>query len=155
MVFLDGRWIYSKGNKIRSWQDDTIKGVRKPEGYDGKRFIIVHAGSEQGFISGASLIFASNSKAADYHSAMDSSKFEKWATKQLIPNLPPNSFIVMDNAAYHSVVTSKIPNTLSGKQDIADWLTNHNISFSSDLTKVELWDIVKRSKHEKSTLLMK
>ncbi|GJQ84944.1 hypothetical protein Trydic_g545 [Trypoxylus dichotomus] len=65
VVFLDETWIYFKGNKIKSWQDDTIKSVRKPEGYDGKRFITVHAGSEQCFINGAILIFASNSKAAD------------------------------------------------------------------------------------------
>ncbi|GJQ69422.1 hypothetical protein Trydic_g6537 [Trypoxylus dichotomus] len=117
MVFLDETWIYSKGNKIRSWQDDTIESVHKPEGYDGKRFMVAYTRSEQGFINRASLIFASNSKTADYHSAMDS---RKSVTKQLIPNLPPNSLVVMDNARYHSVVTNKIPNTLSRKQDIMD-----------------------------------
>ncbi|GJQ84558.1 hypothetical protein Trydic_g20053 [Trypoxylus dichotomus] len=84
VVFLDELWIYSKGNKIRYWQDDTIKSVRKPEGYDGN----------------------------DYRSTMDGRKFEGWVPKQLIPNLPPNSVVVMDNAPYHSVVTNKIPNTL-------------------------------------------
>ncbi|GJQ69903.1 hypothetical protein Trydic_g22445 [Trypoxylus dichotomus] len=117
VVFLDETWIYSKDNKIRSWQDDTIKSARKPEGYDGKRFMVVHAGNEQGFINGASLIFASNSKAIDYHFAIDSRKFEERVTKQLIANLPPISLVVMDNASYHSVVTNKIPNTLSRKQE--------------------------------------
>ncbi|GJQ82401.1 hypothetical protein Trydic_g11817 [Trypoxylus dichotomus] len=30
VVFLNETWIYSKSNKIRSWQDGTIKSVRKP-----------------------------------------------------------------------------------------------------------------------------
>ncbi|KAK9744531.1 hypothetical protein QE152_g7686 [Popillia japonica] len=34
VVFLDETWIYSKGNKGKSWQDDSVKSVRKPEGYD-------------------------------------------------------------------------------------------------------------------------
>ncbi|GJQ87027.1 hypothetical protein Trydic_g12607 [Trypoxylus dichotomus] len=115
VVFLDETWIYSKGNKIRSWQDDTIKCVRKPKGCDGKHFMVVHVGSEQGFINGASPIFTSNSKDADYHSAMDSRKFEEWVIKQLIPNLPPKSLVLMDNATYHGVVTNIIPNTWSRK----------------------------------------
>ncbi|GJQ81828.1 hypothetical protein Trydic_g367 [Trypoxylus dichotomus] len=98
--------------------------------------------------NGASIIFASDSKAADYHSAMDSRKFEEWVTKQLIPSLPLNSLVIMDNTPYHSAVTNKIPNTLSRKHDIADWLTNHNISFSRDVTKLELLDTVKRNNPE-------
>ncbi|KAK9701761.1 Adipokinetic hormone [Popillia japonica] len=36
VVFLDETWIYSKGNKGKSWQDNSGKSVRKPEGYDGR-----------------------------------------------------------------------------------------------------------------------
>jgi len=59
VIFLDETWIYSKGAKMFSWQDDNVKSVRKPKGFDGKRFIVVHAGSSKGFIEGASLVFAS------------------------------------------------------------------------------------------------
>ncbi|GJQ79549.1 hypothetical protein Trydic_g16395 [Trypoxylus dichotomus] len=48
MVFFDETWIYSKGNKIRSWQDDTIKSVRKPESYDGKRGNLIRNWYERG-----------------------------------------------------------------------------------------------------------
>jgi hypothetical protein len=33
---------------------------------------------------------------------MDHTLFENWFTNTLIPNLPENSVIVLDNASYHS-----------------------------------------------------
>ncbi|KAF5298955.1 hypothetical protein FQR65_LT09504 [Abscondita terminalis] len=41
VVFMDEKWIFNKGSLGRSWQDDCSKSVRKSEGYDGKRFIVV------------------------------------------------------------------------------------------------------------------
>lgn len=153
VIFLDETWIYSKGNKGKSWQDKSVKSVRKPEGFDGKRYIIVHAGSERGFIDGASLVFASKTKVGDYHAEMNSKKFEEWITSQLMPYLPANSLIIMDNAPYHSVVLNKVPNTSSRKQEIIDWLEKNKISFSCALTKHELLDIVKRNKPEKQYVI--
>ncbi|KAI4467863.1 hypothetical protein MML48_2g00015386 [Holotrichia oblita] len=140
VVFLDETWIYEKGNKGKSWQNDSVKSVRKPEGYDGKRFIILHAGTENGFISGASLMFASNNKLADYHASMNSTKLEQWETTQLFPNIPEKSLILMDNAPYHSVVLNKAPTIASRKQTIMDWLHENNANFSTDLTKYQFLD---------------
>lgn len=67
VVFTDETWIFSKGSKMHSWQDDSVKRVRKPEGFDGKRFMILHAGNANGFIQNASLIFTTKSTLADYH----------------------------------------------------------------------------------------
>ena len=39
--FMDETWIYSKGNRTFSWQDNRVKSVRKPESYDAKRFVVV------------------------------------------------------------------------------------------------------------------
>lgn len=36
-----------------------------------------------------------------YDGTMDSSLFEQWFKECLLPNLPPKSVIVMDNAAFH------------------------------------------------------
>jgi len=38
----------------------------------------------------------------DYHKEMDSHNFELWFKNTLLPNLKPNSVILMDNAPYHS-----------------------------------------------------
>ncbi|KAJ8942070.1 hypothetical protein NQ318_004095 [Aromia moschata] len=53
LVFLDETWIFAKGNQTKSWQDESKKSVRKPEGYEGKRFIVLHAGSNKGFVDNA------------------------------------------------------------------------------------------------------
>ncbi|KAK4881177.1 hypothetical protein RN001_004496 [Aquatica leii] len=62
--------MYTNRNMERSWQDDNLKSVRKPEGYDGKRFIVVHAGTKSGFVKNALLLFSSKSQHEDYHEDM-------------------------------------------------------------------------------------
>ena len=51
---------------------------------------MVHAGSNQGFIPNALLVFKSNQTTGDYHHDMNNMNFEKWLVDKLIPNLPPN-----------------------------------------------------------------
>lgn len=95
LVFLDETWIFARGSKTKSWQDNSEKSVRKPEGYDGKRFIVLHAGHSNGFVENASLIFSTKSKLADYHGDMNGDIFMKWLEEKLIPNLEEPSMIVM------------------------------------------------------------
>lgn len=66
-----------------------IKNVRKPESYNRKRFIIVHVGTGDGFIDGASLIFLSKPSTGDYHGDMNYELFQQWTIGKLIPNLVP------------------------------------------------------------------
>ena len=56
----------------------------------------------------------------DYHEEMDSDRFLKWFKEQLIPNIPPNSFIVLDNASYHSRELNKAPTSNSRKTDMQE-----------------------------------
>jgi hypothetical protein len=37
----------------------------------------------------------------DNHGQMNAANFEKWAVEKLIPNLPAQPVIVLDNAPYH------------------------------------------------------
>lgn len=150
IVFLDETWIFSKGTKTKSWQDDNIKSVRKPEGYDGKRFIIVHAGTADGFIDGASLIFPSKSTTGDYHGDMNSELFKQWTMEKLIPNLEEPSLVILDNAPYHSVVLNKPPNTSSKKSEIIEWLQDNQINYATEMSKVELLQLVKIHSKEKN-----
>ncbi|GJQ84740.1 hypothetical protein Trydic_g21143 [Trypoxylus dichotomus] len=86
--------------KGKSWQDDFVKSIRKPKSYDSKPSMIFHAGTENWFIGDASLIFASNNKAADYNASMTSTTFKQLLTAQLFPNIPYKSLITMDNASH-------------------------------------------------------
>jgi hypothetical protein len=66
--------------------------------------VFVHAGGKNGFINYAKIsITQKNEKnLADCHDEMDSKRSEKWFQDKLLPNIPPGSVIVMDNAAHHS-----------------------------------------------------
>ena len=47
---------------------------------------------------------------------MNSTHFLEWFEKQLIPNIPPNSIIILDNAKYHNTVVEKVPTKCSTKK---------------------------------------
>lgn len=149
-VFLDETWIFSKGSKQRSWQDDSKKSVRKPGGYDGKRFIVLHAGHKGGFVPNASNVFATKSKLADYHGDMNAEIFVKWLKEKLVPNLEEPSLVIMDNASYHSIEKEKQPTSSWTKPAIIAWLQKHSIPFEDNLLKPELLYIAKCNKKPKT-----
>ncbi len=77
---------------------------------------------------------------------MNHENFMQWVRTQLLPNLPPNSVLVLDNAAYHNVPVEKNITTASRKQEMLDWLDKHKISYAANLTKPELYEIIKLKK---------
>ena len=48
-------------------------------------------------------------KTGDYHSNMNSENYEKWVRMQLIPNLPNNSVVLVDNAFYRNRLDEAAP----------------------------------------------
>lgn len=70
----------------------------------GKRIIILHARSEDGFMHTALLLASRNIKDScfDYHSDICAEIFEEWFIHTLLKNIPARSVIVIDNAGYHS-----------------------------------------------------
>jgi hypothetical protein len=100
-VVLDETWVFSKGGNRKSWQDGSMATTSKKTG-DGCRYIVLHAGKEDGFVENAGLIFKSTTRSVDYHDNMNRKNFENWFKTELIPNLEEPSLIIMDNASYHS-----------------------------------------------------
>lgn len=149
VIFLDETWIYSKGSARKSWQDDDVKSVRKPEGYDGKRYIILHAGSSNGFVNNASLVFASKTKTGDYHGEMNGDLFFKWVKEKLVCNLEEPSLIVMDNAPYHSVLMEKEPSSSWNTPALVKWLNDNSVPFEENMSKKELLQLAKANKKQK------
>ena len=107
VVFLDETWANSHDGKDLAWVEEdtvtggTLGGVKCPPG-KGTQLIILEAGSEMGWIPNTTLIFCSKKNTGDYHDEMTGDHFEEWFRDTLLPNAPPNSLIVMDNASYHS-----------------------------------------------------
>ncbi|GFY55072.1 DDE_3 domain-containing protein [Trichonephila inaurata madagascariensis] len=72
----------------------------------GRSLIIIHIGSKEGFVRDADIFIWK--KSGDYHEEIDGNHFEKWF-ETVMPELKPQSIIVMDNAFYHSLKKEKIP----------------------------------------------
>jgi hypothetical protein len=82
-----------------SGEDEPL--VQKPTG-KGERLIIVNAISSNGWVDGAKLVAAR--KTGDYHGQMKAPLFQKWFKECLIPNIPNNSLIIMDNARFTLII---------------------------------------------------
>lgn len=72
--------------------------------------------------------------------------FQKWIQEKLLPNIPPNSVIVKDNAAYHCTQIDKKPNMgLKRKmslerRDIS--LIPTKVSFSENNKPAKRWQTI-------------
>ena len=97
VIYLDETWANARDSIEKMWVEDDTRaiggtkgGIRKPSG-KGSRLIILHAGSESGWIDGAALMFQSKKATGDYHDEMTSEHFEEWFHDSLMPNIPSNS----------------------------------------------------------------
>ena len=67
----------------------------------------------------------------------------------LLPELPENSLIIMDNAPYHTILSEHSPPTpLCSKKKIREWLEHNKIYCRDDCLKPELAEILKKMSPE-------
>lgn len=142
IIYTDESYVHATHAKPMGWTDESTAGLKKPIS-KGQRVVIVHAGSEAGFVPNALLAFKSGTKSGDYHDDMNFENYQKWIRTQLIPNLPPNSVVVVDNASYHNKEYDKAPNSNSKKLEMQAWLTKNGINFTSDMLKPQLYNLIK------------
>ncbi len=79
----------------------------------------------------------------DYHDEITSNRFERWWEEQLLPNIPRNSLIVMDNASYHSRRSEPYPVKSWTKKNMVAWLKQKEIVYPQKCLKKKIWEIVK------------
>ncbi|CAI6371585.1 unnamed protein product [Macrosiphum euphorbiae] len=155
IYYLDETWVNAGDCTSKTWVDKTIKsprdaflqglttGSQNPSG-KGKRLIVLHIGSKDGFVPGGLLCFESK-KTTDYHEEMNGETFYNWMTN-ILPLLKENSVIVMDNAPYHSMKKEKIPCTNTKKQDIIKWLEEKGQVIDRPMVIPELLEMVNKIK---------
>lgn len=144
-VYLDESYVNKNHSNDFTWYStDDGPLVQKPTG-NGERLVIVNAITKDGWVPGAKLVFKSTRKTGDYHGQMDWNLFYKWFSEKLLPNIPTNSLIIMDNAAYHNVLSEiSAPTSGCSKARILNWLEQNKISCSSDCLKPELVEILSK-----------
>jgi transposase len=144
-VYLDESYINKNHSNDFIWySDEDGPWVQKPTG-KGERLIIINAITKSGWVSGAKLVFKSTRKTGDYHGQMNLDLFKKWFTEMLLPNIPKNSLIIMDNASYHNTLSEHSPPIpLCSKKKIMEWLEHNKIYCRADCLKPELVEILKK-----------
>jgi len=143
-VYLDETFINKNHSNQFTWYfDEDGPDVNKPSG-KGERLIVVNAITLDGWVNNAQLIFESKKKTGDYHGQMDWGNFSRWFTEQLLPNIPENSIIIMDNASYHNATEeSSFPKSNARKENLRKWLDDKRIPWGEDLLKAELYALCK------------
>jgi transposase len=142
-VYLDESYINKNHSNDLVWYfDDDGPLIQKPTG-KGERLIIINAITKDGWVPGAKLIFKSTKRTGDYHGQMNQELFTKWFRKKLLPNIPENALIIMDNASYHNILSPHSAPTIKCKKDrIRSWLEQNNIPLSNDCLKAEMIDVL-------------
>ena len=147
IFYQDETWCNANSTREYIWQtkgdsEDLIEdtkwkgGMNVPSG-SGRRLIINHIGSENGFLEGCGECFEGKKNTSDYHNEMNSTHFENWWEVKVLPALPDKSVVLIDNAKYHSRQTddSKKPTTAWRKDRIKKWLEDRNVPFAVKDTK--------------------
>ncbi|MEN8236751.1 MAG: hypothetical protein ABFQ95_04320 [Pseudomonadota bacterium] len=144
-VYLDESYINKNHSNDYTWYfGEDGPWVQKPTG-KGERLIIINAITSNGWVPNAKLVFKSTRKTGDYHGQMNKDLFEKWFTEKLLPNIPSNSLIVMDNATYHNFLSeNSAPTPTCSKARIRAWLEANKIYCKDDCLKVELIEVLKK-----------
>jgi len=122
-------------------QNNLPNGLKIPIG-KGARYSIIHAGSKDGFVPNAELILVNKE--------LNGENFEKWISEQLLPNIPKQSIIVLDNAPTHSKRKHSVPTQQNNKKFITEWLTERKIPFPENALKIELLKIVEKNSPKKT-----
>jgi hypothetical protein len=81
---------------------------------------------------------------------MNHANYKKWLQKP-IPNLESKSIIVVENTCYHNVQLNRNPTSNTRKSEMLFWLGKHGIRCESDMTKAELYDLIKMHKLQYET----
>ena len=144
-VYLDESYINKNHSNDNTWyfpEDGIIIG--KPTG-KGERLIIVDAITKNGWVPNTRLVFKASKKTGDYHANMNWDNFSAWFQEKLLKNIPENSLIIMDNAAYHNVLAEEaFPKKSHSVKRLREWLSNNGIPWSNDMLKSELYELCSR-----------
>jgi hypothetical protein len=103
-----------------------------------KNFPFNPTGGINGFLRNAALNYKAGSAMGEYHGQINAANFEKWAVKKLIPNLPAQSVIVLDNAPYRCLQIDKPPSSYAIRADMIACLRKKGVNWSETMRKNEL-----------------
>jgi len=144
-VYLDESYVNKNHSNDFTWySEEDGPWVQKPTG-KGERLIIINAITKDSWVPEAKLVFKSTKKTGDYHGQMNHELFGKWFKEKLLPNIPKDSLIIMDNASYHNTISPhSAPTAMSKKERIYSWIYKNGYPVREDCLKVELVEMLEK-----------
>lgn len=79
---------------------------------------------------------------------MNGKHFQEWFSQILVPALPANTVLVMDNALYTRIQKTQFPTKQWLKKDIRTWLTERGIPWDAEMIKQELLTLAEPHREE-------
>lgn len=152
IVFVDESYVRSSHTKSKAWSDGSAQGLKRPIS-NGQGIVMVHSGSETGFVPNTLLMYKSGTKTGDFN-GMNFEIYEKWVRTQLIPNLSPDSVVVIDNAPYHNILMDPAPTSNDKKAKMQSWLEDRGIPYEKEMCKPQLYDLIKKNKDERKKYIV-
>lgn len=141
IIYLDETYVHSNHCSSKSCSDASNEGFEMPTSKESK-FVIVHAGGACGFVPNALLIYKSHIKIGDFPDDINYENYKTWIKTKLIPNLPPRSILIINNAPYHNQVNNPMPNSNSQKAVMVNWLQNNQIACFPTMLKPDLYKLI-------------
>ncbi|XP_063386731.1 uncharacterized protein LOC134672715 [Cydia fagiglandana] len=139
IVYTDESYVTTKNVKC---------GSRAPH---VARYILAHAGTSDGFIENACLLYQSLTLSGDDYSKKNFDFYQKWLDEKLLPNLPDRSVVVLDSTSFDNIFVETLPTMHASKSEMEEWLSSKNISFEANLRQIELYDIIRQNKRAFTT----
>jgi hypothetical protein len=128
IFYMDESWINKNCKPSKCWHDGTLDTVEQAPPGKGPRWILIGAGSREGWVPNSFRMWKGTVKNEDYHTEMNSDVFRDWLHNYFLPNVPPNAVLVCDRASYHLIGTEDTMgvNAAGKKEDIIAWILAHN-----------------------------
>ncbi|XP_063625722.1 uncharacterized protein LOC134797424 [Cydia splendana] len=139
IVYTDESYVTTKNVKC---------GSRAPH---VARYILAHAGTSDGFIENACLLYQALTLSGDDYSKKNFDFYQKWLDEKLLPNLPDRSVVVLDNTSFDNIFVETLPTMHANKSEMEAWLSSKNIPFEANLRQIELYDIIRQNKRAFTT----
>lgn len=152
IVYLDESYVHHHHKRKWGWYGGFLPDM--PAGaHKGKRWIILGAGWERGWIEGSVVVYDPIAGTDGFKGNINSDLFIKYLKEHVIPKLPPNSVVVMDNARYHKMFADEDAKLPMKKDELQLVLRERGVAFDETCLKAELVSLFK--KHVAPTLVPK
>jgi len=124
----------------------------KPNDKD-KWLVVVHIGSEDGFVDNGLFCFEAKENTNDYRVEMNGNIILDWL-KFIVPCLNDYAVIIMENAPYHSLKHDDVPTSATEKSIIIEWLRSKGEIIDRPMVVAQLMAMVERIKPSYDTYVV-